>query len=220
MKKRYLWRFLYVFYGLSLGALIGVAPMVVNILRTPEPIIATVYPIMDPVAVVTEEPVELPSGGMETAVGAFMVLPIHEEDYIKPTSPFGLRTSPFTGEPAYHGGTDLVGVWRARIVAAADGVILEHWPAPTADGRWNGHPQLGGFIKILHVDGSETWYGHMNSTYVHEGDSVKAGDVIGRQGASGIVTAAHLHFELWMAGERKNPLAYIKPELSPSPEQG
>ncbi|MGP9788298.1 M23 family metallopeptidase, partial [Glutamicibacter sp. 287] len=41
-----------------------------------------------------------------------------------------------------------------------------------------------------------TGYAHLSRLYVSAGQSVKAGDVIGLSGASGLTTGDHLHFEL------------------------
>lgn len=62
----------------------------------------------------------------------------------------------------------------------------------------------GGLIVIDHLNGIHTLYAHMSSTYMGEGDQVEAGQVIGRQGDTGITTGEHLHFEVII-----NPLIYI-----------
>ena len=78
----------------------------------------------------------------------------------------------------------------------------QHWPAP--NGYYKGHPMYGGLIVIDHLNGTHTLYAHMSSTYMGEGDQVEAGQVIGRQGDTGITTGEHLHFEVII-----NPLIYI-----------
>ena len=143
-------------------------------------------------------------GGAEHAQYRY---PIHPEDYVMPTSPYGERESPWGGQLAEHQGVDLLGVWRARIVAVADGVVVEHWVPP--GGRWKGHPIYVGMLRIRHDDGNESLYAHLSETYVHEGYRVKAGQVIGRQGDTGRSLGEHLHFELIVAGKQINPLLWV-----------
>jgi hypothetical protein len=51
-------------------------------------------------------------------------------------------------------------------------------------------------LIIDHGDGFKAWYCHHYSSFVVVGDTVSAGEVLGMMGASGNVTAKHLHFEL------------------------
>lgn len=134
--------------------------------------------------------------------------PIHPADYVMPTSPFGERESPWGGQLVEHQGVDLLGCWRARIVAIANGVVMEHWVPPDGE-HWRGHPVYGGMIRIRHDDGSESLYAHLSESYIHEGYRVVAGQVIGRQGNTGRSQGDHLHFELVIDGEQVNPLLWI-----------
>lgn len=116
----------------------------------------------------------------------------------------GYRNDPMGGREnsQLHKGIDLVGPNRAPVKAAASGIVAEHWPAP--NGYYSGHPIYGGLIVIDHQNGTFTLYAHLSRTYVGEGDRVEAGQVIGRQGNTGITTGEHLHFEVIV-----NPLLYI-----------
>ena len=61
-------------------------------------------------------------------------------------------------------------------------------------------------------------YAHLDEVLAHEGDSVAAGDVIGRVGATGTAIGSHLHFEVRLA-----PLDYastLNPELWMAPLDG
>jgi len=142
--------------------------------------------------------------------------PIHEEDYIKLSSPYGLREIPkgiYTGGALDrdHEALDLYGTWQARIVAVADGVVKEKWYVPNEYKGYKGHPIYGGYIVILHSDGSETGYGHLSwiSSEVHEGDFVSQGQVIARQGDTGLSDGGHLDFSVKINGEYVNPLKYV-----------
>jgi murein DD-endopeptidase MepM/ murein hydrolase activator NlpD len=48
-------------------------------------------------------------------------------------------------------------------------------------------------------------YFHLQDTRVHEGEAVRAGQVIGSVGASGRVTGAHLHWAARLGGARIDP---------------
>ena len=157
------------------------------------------------------------SGGLETEyevqeVEAEYTFPIAEEDFLRFTSPFGLRISPILDAEMKHQGLDIAAVWRAQVVAVADGVVVEHWPSPgtpyPGGGVYRGHEVYGGMIKVDHGD-FRTVYAHLSWTRVHQGMRVQAGEVLGRVGDTGKADGAHLHFELEQDGENVNPLLYI-----------
>jgi len=138
-------------------------------------------------------------------------MPIHKDDFIRYTSPFGYRelVNPYTGgtRESMHKGLDILGTYQARITAIADGIIIEHYPAP--NGFFKGHELLGGMIKIDHGNGWTSVYGHMSATYKNETAFVSAGEVIGRQGNTGQSQGSHLHFELQYNNVAVNPLKYV-----------
>jgi len=121
-----------------------------------------------------------------------MVTPM--EDYIL-SSGFGIRKDPMGGaEYGLHRGLDMVAEDGAKIRSIADGIVIDHWPPP--DRRFKGHPIFGGYILILHENGSISLYGHMSKTFVHIGKNIKMGETIGIIGNTGLSTGTHLHFEL------------------------
>lgn len=137
--------------------------------------------------------------------------PVHYQDFVKLTSPFGLRKKSegaTGGRPSHHGGVDIAGTWRARIVAVQAGTVIEHWPPP--DEIYSGHRLYGGYIRILHHDGSISGYAHLSSTYISEGQKVNTNQVIGRMGNTGFSNGEHLHFTLNIEGKQVNPLQYIE----------
>lgn len=161
---------------------------------------------------------EIGTGGAETEVKRSVVnyeaqhlFPIHPDDFLFYSSPFGVRVSPILHRTMHHNGLDIGATWRAQIIAVADGVIVEHWPAP--DGYFKGHRVYGGMVKIQHDDGSASLYAHMswtNRDVVRQGRRVKAGQVIGRIGDTGMADGNHLHFELHIDKKPVNPLLYIQ----------
>ncbi|WP_026450931.1 T9SS type A sorting domain-containing protein [Aequorivita capsosiphonis] len=118
----------------------------------------------------------------------------------------GERTYDYVG--GNHRGTDYV-VWPypwkkmeedvMEIVAAAPGIILQK-----KDGNFdkncdnNGNQNWNGII-MEHADGSRTWYWHFKSGSITSkgvGDTVEAGEYLGRAGSSGSSDIPHVHFEV------------------------
>ncbi len=100
-----------------------------------------------------------------------------------------------------HTGVDIDCDYTNAHYAAADGVV------ETAG--WNS----GGYglqVIIDHQDGRKTRYAHASKLFVKVGDPVKRGQVIAMCGTTGRSTGTHLHFEVYVNGQRRNPLAYIK----------
>lgn len=83
------------------------------------------------------------------------------------TSLFGYREDPFTGEVAYHGGTDIAAPGGTPILAAADGTVS----VANGTDSWGG--SYGYHVKIGHADSFETLYAHCSSICVTEGQQVK-----------------------------------------------
>jgi len=123
-----------------------------------------------------------------------LVFPLPNGTWVR-TDGFGWREDPFTGERAFHSGTDLAADGGTPILAMADGVV-----------SFAGH--LGGYgnlIVIEHtIDGERiaSAYAHMwdDGVLVSVGDRVVAGQHIGNVGSNGKSTGAHLHFEIRPGG--------------------
>ncbi|NUK10160.1 M23 family metallopeptidase [Streptomyces lunaelactis] len=83
--------------------------------------------------------------------------------------------------------------------AAPTGTPLKavHTGTVTAAG-WSGSY---GYRTVLELeDGTEVWYAHQSSISVSVGQKVTTGETIGRVGATGNVTGAHLHLEVHTSG--------------------
>lgn len=87
-----------------------------------------------------------------------------------------------------HNGVDFVGPDGTPIYSYRDGVVISSEVGP--DG--------GEGIVIQHDNGlySYSWHLQSGSRTVQAGETVKAGQMIGRQGSTGMVTGSHLHFGL------------------------
>ncbi len=158
-------------------------------------------------------------GGVEINLDD-MPLPIHPDDIIDYSSPFGPRRSPFTGEIVHHPGLDLYGVWHARIVTVGSGVVTEHLIPPGQRTGFSGHEVFGGCLVIEMDTGEIVTFGHLSETYVNEGSRVRAGEVIGRQGSTGQSTGEHLHFQVVVEGKTENPFVYLLSLIPPVAAKG
>ncbi len=110
------------------------------------------------------------------------------------TSGFGYRWG------VLHAGIDLANSIGTPIRAVSDGVVID--AGPTAGyGMW---------VKLRHVDGTVTLYGHVNTTMVSVGERVMAGDQIATMGNRGNSTGPHLHFEVLLNGtQRIDPVPWL-----------
>ena len=118
------------------------------------------------------------------------------------SSPYGYRTHPVTGQYKFHSGVDLAGPQGTPIVAVRDGTVT------MAKTGYNGGN--GNYVTINHGDGFSTSYLHMlENLQVSKGQKVKAGQIIGYMGSTGMSTGPHLHFTIYYNGSTVNPADYI-----------
>jgi len=113
------------------------------------------------------------------------------------TSTFGARRHPILGYTRMHAGVDFGAAYGSPIYAVGDAtVIFAGW-----------HGGHGNFVKLDHGGGYATGYGHMSRIAVGNGTRVRAGQVIGYVGSTGLSTGPHLHYELYRSGTPVNPLS-------------
>ena len=117
------------------------------------------------------------------------------------TSGFGLRSDPFRGRAAMHGGIDLAGPVGTPIYATADGLI--------AKAEWNSGG-YGNLVEINHGQGIQTRYGHLSRFAARAGQRVRRGDLIGYMGSTGRSTGSHLHYEVRIDGRAVNPIPFMQ----------
>jgi murein DD-endopeptidase MepM/ murein hydrolase activator NlpD len=141
----------------------------------------------------------VPWGG-QVPTGIFS-WPLQEAGTI--TSWFGWRQDPFTGEWAYHGGTDIAVPNGTPILAAADGVVT------VANGTDSYAGGLGYYVRISHAGGFESLCAHCSAIAVRGGDTVVQGQIIGYVGSTGRSTGNHLHWEVYLNGVAGSALDYF-----------
>ncbi|MBC2670862.1 peptidoglycan DD-metalloendopeptidase family protein [Novosphingobium piscinae] len=112
------------------------------------------------------------------------------------TSLYGQRFHPILGYTRMHAGVDFGAAWGAPIMATAEGVV-------SYAGFHGGH---GNYVRLEHGGGLGTGYGHMSRIAVAPGQRVRAGDVIGFVGSTGLSTGPHLHYEMYRNGQTVDPL--------------
>jgi murein DD-endopeptidase MepM/ murein hydrolase activator NlpD len=107
----------------------------------------------------------------------------------------------FNGQVASrHMGTDFAGGVGAPVVVAARGVVA------LVDRFHMG----GNVIYVDHGAGLVTAYLHLSEQLVEEGDTVEAGQLIGRVGATGRVTGPHLHWIVRYGSVTVDPLSLLE----------
>lgn len=128
------------------------------------------------------------------------------KQFTLPTSSYTLTSSFGQAGPywssGYHTGLDFAAPTGTLIKAVGSGTITQA-----------GYEGSYGYKTVLTLDdGTEIWYAHQSSIGVSVGQKVTTGDVIGRVGATGNVTGAHLHMEVHPGGSTTgiDPAAWLR----------
>ncbi len=99
----------------------------------------------------------------------------------------------------HHGGLDLRGREGDPVYAMADGKVA------LAEMMF----YEGNFVVIHHGGSVFSCYMHLHSMSVRPGRRVRAGELIGRVGATGVATGSHLHVSIIMGGAHVDPLSVL-----------
>lgn len=129
--------------------------------------------------------------GLPSTFKRFQYLPNLGDFFSMPTTGFNW------GRIHGRNGVDVANSCGTPIYAAADGQITISDSA-----GWN--KGFGKYIKIAHVNGTETIYAHATKLIAALGEYVTKGQLIALMGSTGHSTGCHLHFEVHGA---RNPLA-------------
>lgn len=125
---------------------------------------------------------------------AFLKSPLK---FTRISSRFGMRRHPILKTSRMHRGIDYTAPTGTPVWAIGPGKI-------THAGWMGGY---GKTIEIRHTNGMQSRYGHLSriESGITAGKSVKAKEIIGAVGSTGLSTGPHLHFELIRNGQQVNP---------------
>ena len=100
-----------------------------------------------------------------------------------------------------HTGIDIAAPWGSPIVAADTGVVY----------LYPGTYGYGNYIVMIHGNGYSTLYGHLSSFQpgLQSGQIVARGDLIALEGSTGNSTGPHLHFEIRVNNQWKDPCIWL-----------
>ena len=131
-------------------------------------------------------------------------LRLWQSGFVEPVN--GRRTGIFgsvrimNGQPRNpHNGEDIGAPLGTDVAVTNDGVVRL-----TVD-----HVFSGRGVFVDHGLGFYSMYFHLSEILVRDGDLVKAGQVIGKVGATGRATGPHLHWGVKLNGARVNPYALL-----------
>jgi murein DD-endopeptidase MepM/ murein hydrolase activator NlpD len=141
---------------------------------------------------------------VKTALATDSQAKLWQPGFVEPVN--GRRTGIFgsvrimNGQPRNpHNGEDISAPLGADVLATNDGVVrltVEHFFS-------------GKGIFVDHGLGFYSMYFHLSEVLVKDGDQVKAGQIVGKVGASGRATGPHLHWGVKLNGARVNPYALL-----------
>jgi hypothetical protein len=114
-------------------------------------------------------------------------------------SAFGKR-SVYNGRPrSPHAGVDFRGTVGTPIRAPNAGIVVL-----AANLYYSGNT-----VILDHGLGLYSYLGHMSNFSVKEGDRVQTGEIVGKVGATGVVTGPHLHWTVRLITSRIDPLSLV-----------
>lgn len=88
---------------------------------------------------------------------------------------YGWRQDPFTGERTFHKGIDLACAEGTEVLAAEGGAVVQAYRSTS----------YGTCLRVLHTDGSESLYAHLQYAYAARARWWKQGSCWAQQGAAG-----------------------------------
>jgi murein DD-endopeptidase MepM/ murein hydrolase activator NlpD len=130
---------------------------------------------------------------------AFLRAPL---EFRRISSVFGGREHPVLGGWRLHKGTDYAANLGTPVRAIGDGVVVR-------EGWGSGY---GNVLEIRHRNGFVTRYGHLSrfARGLHTGARVTIGETIAYVGSTGMSTGPHLHFEVLVNGQQRDPRVALR----------
>jgi hypothetical protein len=141
---------------------------------------------------------------VKTALATDSQAKLWQPGFVEPVN--GRRTGIFgsvrimNGQPRNpHNGEDISAPLGTDVLATNDGIVrltVEHFFS-------------GKGIFVDHGLGFYSMYFHLSEVLVKDGEPVKAGQIVGKVGATGRATGPHLHWGVKLNGARVNPYALL-----------
>ncbi|WP_306488634.1 M23 family metallopeptidase [Agathobaculum sp.] len=128
------------------------------------------------------------------------------------SSSFGPRSSPTAGASSWHKAVDIAASAGTPVKSVMPGTVV----AVNKSGYGGGY---GVSVRVDHGNGVITEYHHMqegSADNINVGDTVEAGQQIGKVGSTGISTGPHLDMQAWKDGQIVDPLTIIPGYGDPS----
>lgn len=119
----------------------------------------------------------------------------------------GKKMNPFYKSVASHNGLDIIALTNTNVLAPGEGRVESVVEKEMRSG--------GKMLTINHLNGYKTRYSNLSKIFVHEGETVKPGQVIAAVGSTGMSLAPHLHYEVIFNGRYMNPVNYFFADLTP-----
>jgi murein DD-endopeptidase MepM/ murein hydrolase activator NlpD len=116
------------------------------------------------------------------------------------TGDFGPRVHPILNTVKQHEGVDFDVPVGTPVRSTAAGKVMTAGPVEG----------YGLEVVVSHGRGFRTLYAHLSRLAVAPGAKVQKGDVIAYSGKSGLVSTAHLHYEVLKDGKNVDPKLYIR----------
>lgn len=115
------------------------------------------------------------------------------------TSAYGRRRSPIDNHDRFHHGIDLAAPQGTEVLAARSGTVVE----------LRDDPVLGLMVVLQHEGPWRTVYGHLVRAAVELNQRVLSGTILGAVGSTGQSTGPHLHFEIRMGADSRDPSSLL-----------
>jgi murein DD-endopeptidase MepM/ murein hydrolase activator NlpD len=136
---------------------------------------------------------------MERTRPVLLTLPFHRPVRGALNSRFGMRPSPWTGDPEFHRGLDISANRGTPVLAPASGAVYF---------AGNGG-EYGTTVILDHGHDLRSLYGHLQEIRVRQGQHVERGQVIALTGNTGRSSGPHLHYEIQVRGRAVDPRQFF-----------
>lgn len=135
-----------------------------------------------------------------------MSIPVRDVSYPQIGASTGERLNPFYKTEVAHHGLDIIVPQGSAVYAPADGTVEDVTRSSKGDGNT---------LVLRHSGGYSTRYLHLSEINVSKGQRVRRGAKIATVGMSGNAYAPHLHYEVLLDGEFRDPVGYLFGSVAP-----